>query len=85
MVKKKITISVCVTIPMSYTKSFDITKEVDFDEEWMKKEKWSEEEYVEENFGDEFCKEAEKLMDKELDNVSLGEVDFEDYESELDY
>jgi hypothetical protein len=85
MVKKNVTMNINVTVPMSYTKAFQITKEVDIDEEWQKEEKWSDEEYVEENFEQEFFKDAEQQMEKELDKIDMGDLDYEDYESEFDY
>ena len=87
MVKKLFTITVEVTVPISYTKSFEITKEVDFDDERMKEEELSEEEYIEENYEDFFFEEAERLMDKdkELDKIDVCDLDFGDYSCDFDY
>ena len=74
-----------VTVPISFTKSFNITQEIDFDEEWMKVEGWSEEEYIEEYCSDIFLKKAEQLMEQELNDITLCDCEFDDYESEFNY
>jgi len=85
MVKKKITIDISVTQPISVYRTFSITKEIEVDEYWKKTEGWCDEEYAQENFSSEFEDEAKKLMDKEVESLSFIDGDYEDYEMEWDY
>lgn len=82
MVKKKVTVDICVTQPIMVYRTFSVTKEIEVDEEWKKAEGWSDEEYAEENFNSEFENDAKQLMDREVEELSFIDGEYEDYEYE---
>ena len=82
---KKVKMTVEIVVPMSFIKSFEIEKEVIIDEDWKREEGWSDEEYIEAQHEEIFFDAAKELMNKELDNLSLSDVDFEEYQYDFDY
>ena len=89
MEKKTITKKVTVTVNVPYTKTFEVTKDLDWDEDWMKAEGWDEDEYIEMEFEDDFVSDAEKMMDKHIEETSIDIMDLNwddrDTESEIIY